>query len=166
KLWQATSSFLSEWLLYPLIDLSRKEPARWMRNAPRGWRAALKNRALIRGVPATYDDRFYRYVWIDNTGFCLQFKYLGAGFEIAQLGPDRLLVQVGELFCSWNPLRVEGPDGAPLPVPPPSPPLTDEERERMWDQFDESGEAGGFDEIQPLGHVLAAGPRSFRSAAV
>src|SRR5262245_8843708 len=77
RLWQATSTFNADWLFYPLVDLSRREPGRWLRKAPAAWREALKKRWLVREVPTTYDDRFYRFVWLDNTGFCWQFKYFG-----------------------------------------------------------------------------------------
>ena len=113
RLWQATSTFVSDCLLYPLIDLARKEPGRWLRKAPPTWREALEERALLRDVASTYDDRFYRYVWLDNTFFVLQFKYLGAAFTLAPLTADRLVVSAAHLFCSWNPWPVHGPDTAP-----------------------------------------------------
>jgi hypothetical protein len=163
NVWQATSSFHSCDLLYPLIDLSRKEPARWLRNAAPDWIAALETRALLRGIPATYDDRFYRYVWIDNTGFVLQFKYLGAGFEIAALSSDRLLIRVSDLFCSWNPLPVAGPDGSPLPLPPLSPPRSQEEIEKEDERFQKSGESGDYEHIQPLAYEIEAGRLLFRN---
>jgi hypothetical protein len=163
KVWQATGTFDSEWLLYPLVDLSRREPARWLRNAPKEWRTALEKRPLLQGISHTYDDRFYRYVWIDNTAFCLQFKYLGASFDIAALSDDQLIVQVGQLFCSWNPLVVAGADGAPLPVGPPRPKLTDEEYEEEIERLEEAGEFGDYEHIHPLAYTLDAGRLLFRN---
>ncbi len=165
KLWQAAASFLSNWLLYPLIDLSRKEPARWLRNAPPSWREALAKRSLLKDIPSTYDDRFYRYVWIDNTGFSLQFKYLPAGFEIASLTADQLVVRVADLFCCWNPLPVAGPDGAPDPLPLERRVLSDEEREEEEERFQQTGESGDHEHISPLGYEIAAGRVLFRNTA-
>ncbi len=163
--WQATASFQSGWLLYPLIDLSRKEPGRWLCKAPASWTEALKKRTLIGDAPHCYDDRFYRYVWIDNTGFCLQFKYFGVNFAVAALSADRLLVQVAEMFCCWNPLPVAGPDGTPLPVPLNRCIPTDEERMEEDDRFQESGDSGDHDEAQPLGYEINAGRVLFRNTA-
>jgi hypothetical protein len=164
-LWQATTAFHSRGLLYPLIDLSRPEPARWLRNAPAAWGEALKTRPLIRDIPATYDDRFYRQVWIDNTAFCLQFKYLPAGFEIAALAPDRLVVRVADLFCSWNPLPAAGSDGAPVPVPPSRPPRSPEEIDAEDERQQETGESGDFEHIHPLAYAIDAGRLLFHNTA-
>jgi hypothetical protein len=163
--WQATNTFFAQWLLYPLIDLSRKEPARWLRNASLEWREALEQRPLIGGLSAVYDDRFYRHVWIDNTGFCLQFKYLCAGFDIAALSEDRLAVRVSDLFCSWNPLPVAGPDGTPLPLPRPLRIPTDEERNEEDERALEEGRSGDYDTIHPLAYTVDAGRVFFRNAA-
>jgi hypothetical protein len=169
KVWQATGTFYSGWLLYPLIDLARKEPGRWLRNAPEEWRTALAERSLIQNVSHTYDDRFYRYVWIDNTAFCLQFKYLGASFAIAALSDDQIIVQVGELFCSWNPLVAAGPDGNPLPVHPLSlfesarRRQSDEEFEEEVDRLEALGEFGDYEHIQPLAYTIDAGRLLFRN---
>jgi hypothetical protein len=157
KIWQATSSFVSRWLLYPLIDLSRKHLPRWLRNAPLEWREALKRRSLIRNIAATYDDRFYRHVWIDNTGFYLQYKYLPAGFEIAALTPERLVVRVDKLFCSWNPLPVAGPDGTPIPLPAGRRVLSDEEQREEEERLEESDEDGDFAHVPPLAYEIDAG---------
>jgi hypothetical protein len=155
KVWQATGTFRSDWLFYPLINLARKETPRWLRNAPEEWRTALRDRALIRAVPWT-DDRNYRAVWIDNTAVCFQLDYICVNYDIAALSADQCLVQVSRATCSWNSLPVAGPDGTPLPVSPARPPLTEHRR----------SESGDGDEIQPLAYTLDAGRILFRNTGV
>jgi hypothetical protein len=165
QLWQATSTFHSHHLLYPLIDLSRKQPARWLRKGPPEWRQALKSRALIRGLTATYDDRFWRCFWIDGTGIPLDFKYLGAVFDIAVLNESKLVVSVKNLFGSWNPVPLEGPDGRPLPVPPRRPAMSEEEAEEADERFQETGESGDYDHMPDLAYEIDAGKLLFRDTA-
>jgi hypothetical protein len=119
----------------------------------------------LRDVSSTYDDRFYRYVWLDNTFFVLQFKYLGAAFTLAPLSADQLVVSVADLFCSWNPGTVQGPDGDPLPAPPPRAPLTQEELEEEEERFQEQGESGDYDHAPPLAYTIDAGRVLFRNTA-
>src|SRR5262245_11194808 len=165
KVWQATSTFLSNGLFYHVIDLARPEPGRWLRNAPAAWREALEQRPMLSDVPATYDDRFYRYVWLDNTGFCWQFKYFAATFTLAAFDESTLVVSADQVFCSWNPLPGMGPDG-PLPVPPRRPPLSQEEQAEELDRLEESGEAGDFDHQQAVAYLIEAGRLLFRDTAM
>ena len=166
ELWQSTTAFFARCLIYSLVDLLCKEPAGWLRNAPATWRDALSKHSFISGLNAVYDDRFYRLVWIDNTGFCLHFKYLYAGFQIAALPPDRLVVQVGELFCSWNPLMTASPDGSPLILPKRLHIPTDEERDEEDARSRHEGWSGDYDTIRPLVYPIAAGRVWFRNNAV
>jgi hypothetical protein len=156
QVWQATSHMLSPWLLYPLIDLSRRQPARFLENSPAAWRKALSERPLMEKVPATYDDRFYRYVWLDNMGVSLQFKYMGAYFSVAALDGGRLVVAVKDVFCCWNPVRLEGPRGAPLPVP----------KEPAREPSEEEEEEGGdYDEMPALAYEIDVGRVLFHNTA-
>ena len=166
RLWQTETAFFSRHLLYPLIDLSRKESAYWLRNAPEDWLESLKQQPLLTGLSAVFDDRFYRLVWIDNTGFCLHFKYLYAGFQIAPLPPDRLVVQVGDLFCSWNPLPTAAPDGTPVSLPNPLRISTDEERDEEDRRYRKEGWSGDYDTVHPLAYPIDAGRVFFRKTAV
>jgi hypothetical protein len=165
RLWQATSTFNVDWLFYPLIDLSRREPGRWLRKAPDAWREALQKHSLIRDVQNTYDDRFYRYAWFDNTGFCWQFHYFGATFQVAALDASSLVVGVSKLWCTWNPVPAAGEDGAPLPLPPAPPPLSDEEQAEEDERQAEAGESGDIDEAAPLAYVLDAERLLFHDTA-
>jgi hypothetical protein len=164
-LWEATTTFRSPWLLTPLLDLSRKESARWLRRAPPEWQEGLKQAPLIKLV-AAYDDRIHRYPWIDNTGFYLRFKYQPASFVIAALAPDKLVVEVGDLFCSWNPLPAAGPDGAPAVLPRPFRVPTDKEREEEDERNLKEGWSGDYEHIHPLAYPIEAGRVIFRNTAV
>jgi hypothetical protein len=174
NLWQATSTFCPDWLIYDMIDLSNKQPVRWLRKGPAEWGEALKKRALIRGLTWTFDDRFYRCFWIDGTGIPIQFKYLGADFDVAALSDDRLVVSVKNLFGSWNPAPLEGPDGSPLlpPLAPPVEPQTDEEieadeeaHEAEQERLHSSGEAGHYDHMPAFAWEIDAGALLFHNSA-
>jgi hypothetical protein len=153
RLWQAVSRMPSYWLLYPLIDLSRKQPARYLDSGPVAWREALTERPLLQNVPATYDDRFYRYVWLDNMAVSLDFHYLGAAFDVAALDGGRLVVAVKDLFCCWNPVRLENARGAPLAVPKPSGEPAEEE------------EGGDYEHMPAVAYEIDVGRVIFHNTA-
>jgi hypothetical protein len=136
-----------------------------LRTAPASWREALKKRTMLRGASATYDDRCYRFVWLDNTGFCWVFKYFGATFDVAALDASTLVVSVGELFCSWNPVPGAAPNGAPLPLPPNRPRLSEEELNAQEERWQETGESGDYDHAPPVAYALDVGRLLFHNTA-
>jgi hypothetical protein len=170
RLWQATSLFMSGALLSPILDLARPEPACWLRNAPPAWTDALERRMMLEGISEINDDRIYRHFWLDNSGFCWQFKYFGMQFALAPLDDSTLLVRVSDAYCHWNPATAMGPDG-PLPIPPRRPPLDYEDKEAMerhdeeMERQHQEGEYGDSDEMPPLTYPLEAGRLLFRNTA-
>ena len=38
--WQSTSVFFCDWLFYPVVDLSRREPGQWLHKSPEQWQVA------------------------------------------------------------------------------------------------------------------------------
>jgi hypothetical protein len=153
-LWQATASFFSSCLLYPLIDLARPEPPTWLANAPATWREALEQRPLLREIPAYWDDTRYSSLWVDNSFLFWKFNRQGASFTIAALSPDRLVVQASIGLCSWNPAQVAGPDRLPEPLPPARAPATKEERDAEESQLMACREVGYMDTSRPLAYTI------------
>jgi hypothetical protein len=161
--WQTTATFFSHWLLWPLFDLARKEPGRWLRNAPAEWRAALEQRQLLDDVDSTYFTNFVSSKWLDNTGFRVEFKYVEPDFVIAALTADRLVVQVNGLTWAWNPVPVAGPDGSPLPLPSMWPPAEVEPRQPRPPWYERQPLGG--EPIPPLAYTIDAGRLLFRNTA-
>ncbi len=160
RVWEATSRFLTGDLFWGIVDLSRPDSGRWLRNAPPEWRQAFAQRGLLADASFAADDRLCRHAWVDNTGFCWRFKWFSAVFALAALDEATLLVSLDGMLCSWSPLPVMGPDG-PLPMPPRRVPLSDDERNRLEDE----GELGGHDLAEALVYPVEAGRILFRNLA-
>jgi hypothetical protein len=140
RLWQAESHFSAAVLLRKLIDLSRKEPARWLTGVPPSWQKP--GRALFTEANYFSDDRFHRYFYVDNTACFLRFKYLAITFDLFELDGPTLLACPRGMFGSWNRLVLEEANGTP--VAPPSPPPESCEGEPY----------GDHDEYPPMAYTL------------
>lgn len=157
-MWQGESVFPARVVLDELIDLTRPEPARWLSHAPKEWREVFKGQLLVRGACQLLDDRFYRWFYADNTAFTIQYKYQAPSYDIAHLGGGRLLVRVCGLFGNWDPLRIEGPGGAPVRYTATSPDP---------DQDDPEGPEGfgDYDNLEPLVYPMDVRRLLFRNTA-
>jgi hypothetical protein len=166
KVWQATGTWLAEWLVWSLIDLSRAEPGRWVRNAPEEWRTALQKRILIREQSFSSDSRGHCYFWLDNTAFDWYLKYWGIQIDVAALSTDQLVVQLKDSWSSWGPVPVAGADGSPRPVGSIRTRAEwDQWLEEQSSQLSDLEEAGDEDECPPVAYLLDAGRLLFRNTA-
>jgi hypothetical protein len=162
RLWEAESILTPRVLMEKVVDLRRREPARWLEHAPPRWHAALRQ-PLIKGLHDQFDDRFYRYFYLDNTAFSLQFKYLYSEYDLAHREGTQLLVRVSGWFGNWNRLPAEEVDGRPLlPLPPVkrSPPKEEDEDDQEEDEEEE-----WLENLAPLVYPLDCRELLFRNTA-